>query len=176
MSIPTEVTQFQQSFNWKLSANFQVAPTSPTDITNLSSLSHFGPHFFVHTFREERLFVTCLHSANSNTFLTHHHTNPNPHNLKRLTRLSKNLTMSKQVPTYPTNPNTAEHGCGNGFSLTSALACRVPAPPVSSTVIIDGRPNISRTRLLAIIDDALTIVNGDFEDVPMPSAPAFRAQ
>ena len=62
--------------------------------------------------------------------------------------------------------NTAEQGCGNGFSLTAALtqglSFPTPAPWSSSTCV--DRNLMSRAHLLSIIEDALQIIDGELSD------------
>ena len=79
--------------------------------------------------------------------------------------------MSKQTQSQPSNPNTAEDGCGNGFSLLSALSYNVSSRP--SAMLTNPRPGISRTQLSALISEALDILDDeDMEtDVPMPDVP-----
>ncbi|CAB9524059.1 expressed unknown protein [Seminavis robusta] len=75
--------------------------------------------------------------------------------------------MSKRPQS--SNPPNTNDGCGNGFSLTAALAqgalaASFPPSLALSPTQINERSNMSRTRILAILEDALQIIDGEFDD------------
>jgi hypothetical protein len=74
------------------------------------------------------------------------------------------INMSKQQQ----SPNTAEYGCGNGFSLTAAISLSLLSSPIRSSVSsptqLRARPSIDRAILLSIIEDAIQITNGEFDE------------
>jgi len=78
--------------------------------------------------------------------------------------------MSKQQQQPQTTANTAEHGCGNGFSLVAALSVPGSFPAAASSDYYYGTPSqaaFDRNQLLAIIDEALAILDEEEDDEMM---------
>ena len=75
------------------------------------------------------------------------------------TSICNTFTMSK--PSVATSPNTAENGCGNGFSLLNAVLPTLPASPSPNH---QNRSSNRRENLIFALNQALLLLDDDNDD------------